>query len=134
MTIKVAIDRTNTNARARETNQITKKRKKRKNSPPIPQTLCPTQKTQRAKALRLHLDRHVEPLGNRISAKGHPAQAPEEHHGGGQAFGRLGAVVAPDLGHELDAPADGADGAEDGGGRGDGAGLRGHDSFFFFFI
>ena len=114
----------------KRTKKKTENKNKKNPSPPIPQTLRPTRQTQHAKTLRLHLNRDIEPLRNRIRAKGHPARRPQEHHGGRQAFGRLGAVVAPDLGHELDAPEDGADCAEDGGGGGDGR-LGGHLGFLF---
>ena len=93
--------------------------------PSIPQTLSPTHQTQQTEALRLHLNRDVKFLRNRIRAKGDPARRPQKHHGRREAFGRFGAVVAPDLGHELDAPAYGADCAEDVG-RGWDGGLGGH--------
>ena len=77
----------------------------------------------------MHLDRDVELLRDRVRPKGNPAQRPQEHHGRGETFGRFGAVVAHDLGDQLDAPAYGADGAEDVGGGGDG-GLGSHGGFF----
>lgn len=70
----------------------------------ISQTLPPTSKTQAAETLRLDLDRDIEVLHHRIHAKGHAADGPEEHHQRWQAFGALGAVVAPYLRCELDAP------------------------------
>ena len=103
----------------------TTKRKKTINLPPIPQTLRPTQQTQQAKTLRLHLNRDIEFLRNRICAKRHPARRPEEHHRSRQSLCRFGTVVAPDLRHELEAPAYCADGAKDVGGSRDGV-LGGH--------
>lgn len=74
------------------------------NSLSISQTLAPTNKTQAAKTMRLDLDWDIELLHNRVHAEGYAADGPEEHHQRGQAFGALGAVVAPYLRCELDAP------------------------------
>lgn len=104
--------------------------KRKKNSPPIPQTLRPARQTQQAKKLRLDLNRDVELLRDGIRAEGDPAHGPQEHHGRGQTLGRFGAVVADDLRDQLDAPAYGADCAEDVGGGGDG-GLGGHCFFWW---
>lgn len=70
----------------------------------ISQTLPPTHKAQAAEKVRLDLNRDIEVLHNCIHAKGHAADGPEEHHQRGQAFGALGAVIAPYLRCELDAP------------------------------
>lgn len=105
--------------------QIEKKKKRLFYTPPIPQTLRPARQAQRAKHLRLHLDRHVEPLHHGVRAHRHPAARPQEHHRRRQTFRRFRAVVPPDLRHQLDAPEDGADGAEDGGGGRDSV-LWGH--------
>lgn len=98
-------------------------------SPPIPQTLRPTNQTQQTKALRLHLDRDVEVLGDRIRAERHPARRPQEHHDRREPLGVFSAIVGHDLRDELDAPEYGADGAKDVGGEGDG-GLGSHFLFW----
>ena len=55
--------------------------------------------------MRLDLDWHIEVLDDCVDTKGDAAEGPEEHHCCGEAEGGFRAVVAPDLGDELDAPA-----------------------------
>lgn len=102
-----------------------KSKSKTKDSPPIPQTLRPTRQTKQTKALRLHLNRDIELLRDRIRPKGNATHGPQEHHGRWEALGRFGAVVADYLRDQLDAPAYRADCAQDVGRGGDG-GLGGH--------
>lgn len=76
------------------------------------QRLRPATQTEHHEALRLDLYWDVEVLDDAIRAKGDTAKGPEKHHGAGKSISRLGAPVGPYLGHKLDTPQDGANGAQ----------------------
>jgi hypothetical protein len=73
--------------------------------------LAPTRETEKAEALRLYLDWNVEILNNGISSKWDTTDGPEEHHDRRHSLSRLGPIAAIELGKELNAPTNGADGA-----------------------
>lgn len=75
--------------------------------------LRPAHQAQQAEELWLYLNGDVEVLDDGVDAKRNPSEGPEEHHGGGETFRRLRAVIADDLRDQLDAPAYRADCAQD---------------------
>jgi len=93
--------------------------------PSINHTLAPSSHTQRAKALRLHLQRHVKVLRDRVHAEWKTGDGPQEKHCRGYPLSGFGFPVGPDLGCHLYTPEDCTDGTENVGGNGDG-GLRRH--------
>ena len=90
----------------------------------IHQHLGERDERQRRKDLWLELNGDVEVLHDGVDAQRSAGCRPQDHHPGGYAVGGLASPVLPYLWDQLDAPEDGADGAEDCCGGGDGV-LRG---------
>jgi hypothetical protein len=79
----------------------------------IDQALSPADAAHDNEALRLYDEGDAELLRNRVDAERNTRDGPDQHHRGWQSLSVLGAVVAPDLRHQVDTPTDRPDRTQD---------------------